>query len=295
MISKSKFTLRVKRIEVLFTPLFIVILPALYIAGYLSEYLIMLAAISLHEAGHIAASLLLGVCIRKIWVLPFGILARIDMRSGLSFMVQCCIYAAGPAANLLLAAVAAILGMGFVAEANLCLGVFNLLAVLPLDGGNILKVLLQKKLGIYTTVRVMCITGGVVAALVMLAGMVQFIGTWNNPSLLIIGGVIMYSLKKESGEAAMMNIKGLIYKKERFLKKGIYPIRDIAALGNVSLGQLFKSLDHDCYHIVHVLDREMNILFTITEERILEALMSNGPEMIIGDVDKYVAKHDEIS
>ena len=95
-----------------------------------------LAALS-HEIGHLLAMTVLGEQPQKIVFGSFGI--RIEKRPGtrLSYHKEILIYAAGPAVNLLAAGLFA--GHPAVCRVHLLLGIFNLLPVGVLDGGQILR------------------------------------------------------------------------------------------------------------------------------------------------------------
>ena len=114
------------------------------------------AALSVHEAAHLAAAKLCGVAIREIRILPFGGSARMENPYRLPLRQILPVAAAGPAANLLLALCLAALAHWRLLDAaqvhpwiqpNLVLCLFNLIPALPLDGGRMLFALLRRPLG----------------------------------------------------------------------------------------------------------------------------------------------------
>ena len=88
-----------------------------------------------------------------ITILPFGINASIKNKEKLKSYQECLIYIAGPLmyfVNLFL--IEYLLKIGFISyigyiranESNLLILIFNLLPILPLDGGNIIKCILSR-------------------------------------------------------------------------------------------------------------------------------------------------------
>ena len=100
-----------------------------------------------------------------------------------------------------------------------------------------------------------------------------------NASLIIIGLYIMMITMTGKVESALMNIRQIIYRKSRLLKKGIYPARDLVAMKNTRLSDTLKSLDFDRFHIIHVLDDSLNIIGVFTENQIMDALISGNDDM----------------
>ncbi len=116
------------------------------------ELLALLPAILLHELGHAAAILALGLRLRGFRAELGGF--RLDYAGETGPLGHALIAAAGPAAGLAYAALAARLwretGQDWLclsAGISLLLSVFNLLPAPPLDGGRILESLLCARLG----------------------------------------------------------------------------------------------------------------------------------------------------
>ena len=127
------------RIFISFWFLFLAALSCLYDKSFL--LLPLFAAIALHEGAHLLLLLLFHTRIRCFSLLAYG--ARLDCDlSALSPLRRAAVYLIAPAAGVL----AGLFCMLFFPASifgvfNLCLGVFNLLPLPPLDGGNALSVL----------------------------------------------------------------------------------------------------------------------------------------------------------
>ena len=95
-------------------------------------------AVISHEIFHIIAALIFKARLYDFRPTPIGIKARLK-QSPKSFKKQAAIFIAGPLGNILLAML--FIGRsGFLhnlSEANLAIGIFNMLPVYPLDGSQI--------------------------------------------------------------------------------------------------------------------------------------------------------------
>lgn len=107
-----------------------------------------LIAAGLHEAGHLAALRHYGVPVRAIRLTAFGAEIDAPRLARLSYGRELAVVLAGPAVNLLCGGLLALAGLWFSWEcaflfsgAHLALAAFNLLPVLPLDGGRALYLL----------------------------------------------------------------------------------------------------------------------------------------------------------
>ncbi len=259
---------------------------AAIISGTLPEYLLTLLFIFAHEAGHVTAAILTRATVYSIRLLPVGFNAGIDdgtcTRGRRIF-----IFASGPCVSFLLAVLAAVLMhfniMNSLVKlgiyANLYLGIFNLLPVLPLDGGKIAMELLSAEFGVLRTGKVLQLFSSLISTVIVLAGIAGFIDSRRNVSLIIIGLYILMCAKTNREETAFMNIRSLLFKKSRVIKKGIYPAREIVVLKHVKLTEVIKACDHiDRFHIVNVLDDDLKVIKVMTEQELVEAIVRNTPD-----------------
>lgn len=157
--------------------------------------IITLLCSALHEMGHICALLLFGSYPDEINFGIFGV--RIQQnRYILSDCRQALVILCGPLVNIILFAL--FLLADFICESrfflmisavNLVLGVFNLLPVLPLDGGRILLAVLDFLMSEKTAYKIMRIICIVVLLVLLFGGILLAAKTKPNISLL---ATVMY-------------------------------------------------------------------------------------------------------
>ena len=259
----------------------------------LTRYLSAFACIVFHEAGHIAAALIFGCRIRQVRILSVGMNAVIEDAEEVEQRIA--VYLAGPAVNALLLLLCIFLERLSVlspekaeifAITNILLLIVNLIPVLPLDGGRILKELLTGRLGLFNAALRMRIYSILLAALLALLGILQLLSDKRNFTLLLLAFYILVTSKKGNMEAALMNMKQILYRKMRILRKGVYPARDLVVLKSMKMGDVLKSLDFDRYHFLHVLDEDLKLIRLVSEQELMDAIVGNGAEMTLEEYIK---------
>ena len=269
----------------------VLIMPALMlIAGFFSEYTVIFFSMLLHEAGHIAAAGICGIKTDAVSVSVLGFSAKIPIsRCGKKELIF--IYSAGPALNLLIFLAAFILEHMLAGEreyltllsvSNLLMGLFNLLPVIPLDGGRLMYELLSGGIGSNAAGRAVRLLAWAVSSLMIGAGVYQLFITTYNASLIIIGLYIIITLRTARLESALMGIREIIYRRSRLVRRGIYPARDLVVMRDTLLRESIKNMDFDRFHIIYVLDDDLHIIGTYTENEIMDGLAQYNEEMTFG-------------
>jgi len=176
--------------------------PLLFMAALLvafdsgGELILLLAAAGIHELGHLAAIRLLGAEIRGIRLAVGGMV--IDYNgSRLSYFGDMVTALAGPAASILAAVFFSLVarsqpldGLFYFTGLNLLLGLFNLVPVLPLDGGRAVLSLLTAAKG-PAEAEMLCgaMTRLFGALLLVLGG--WLIVRYQNPSLMLVSLLLL--------------------------------------------------------------------------------------------------------
>ena len=116
-------------------------------------YFIFLISILLHEIAHMIVGVCLGLKIKKIMFNPLGMcLEFIGYRENKKTIKKIIINLSGPLFNFIFAIIISHLNIEYKLKidlfyTNLLLGIFNLLPIIPLDGGKVLKEILSIKFG----------------------------------------------------------------------------------------------------------------------------------------------------
>lgn len=259
---------------------------AAFLAGGLTEYIMTILFVFAHEAGHISAAIYSGAAVYSLRILPVGFNAEIDDRV-CSKWQRIFIYSTGPGISLLLAILFEILiNLGLKnslttlgLHSNCYLAIFNLLPILPLDGGKIIMELLSEKCGILRAGMRMRLFSATISIGLAVLGLVGFINDRGNISLIVISLYILMCIGKSKEESAFMNIKNLLFRKSRVIKKGIYPVREIVVLKHVKLAEVIKACDYiDRFHIINVLDENLRVIKVMTEQELIDAIVRNTPD-----------------
>ncbi len=103
----------------------------------------------IHEVTHALTGMILGLKLKKFWVMPFGFKITFEEKGteGKREIKKLLIAIAGPLSNLCIMVFAIIFNLHTnIIYSNLIISVFNLIPIYPLDGGRILKSILNIKI-----------------------------------------------------------------------------------------------------------------------------------------------------
>ncbi|KNY27081.1 peptidase M50 [Pseudobacteroides cellulosolvens ATCC 35603 = DSM 2933] len=280
------FSQQQSRLQNHFVILFLITITIMVICGYAKEYCMAYLSMLLHELGHTFTAAFFGNSVNFIKISPFGFKAEIEGKNIIT--ERLIIYLCGPLTNILLFLISVIIASTFpyhksiftlIAYLNICLAVFNLLPVMPLDGGRIIFELACARLGSYKAHKYICYVSYVLSVFFIIVGCVLVSYNMANFCLVLIGIFILGELKSFKREVAIMNMKDVIYRRSRLLKKGIYPARDLVVVKTMRMGDIIRNLDFDRFHIIHVLDEDLKLLKVFTEQDIMDGVVKHSGDM----------------
>ena len=158
-----------------------------------------LLACLLHELGHITAAIALSGHVERLSLTAVGAELSIRYDRPLTYGQDSLVALAGPAANLLSGALALALGWELAAALTLAVGLFNLLPILPLDGGRVIYGLLANRLDADWADRLMTALSGCLVGLLAGIGAVAA-AFYGNVTLLLTALWLMVGvLRRGSG------------------------------------------------------------------------------------------------
>jgi Zn-dependent protease/predicted transcriptional regulator len=183
--------------------------------------ILLFVCITLHELGHSLVAQRFGIPVREITLLPLGGVAQLTKNPERP-LHELLIAAAGPAVNIVLAAVLALIvglnsgvlldGQGLLPDdttstsfgamarwllaANISIVLFNLIPAFPLDGGRILRALLAMRLGMPRATRIASVIGQIIAIGLGIYGVVS-----GNFVLTLIAVFIFFGAGQENAVA----------------------------------------------------------------------------------------------
>ncbi|MGE5380326.1 MAG: site-2 protease family protein [Methylocystaceae bacterium] len=259
------------------------ILAVLYAAaGLIAPLTAVMVGLFLHEAAHAITAVIFGVKVTRVELLPFGGQAVIEDIMALSPEKEMIIALAGPAVSLLLA------GLSYVWRqtplvnvflwANLFLALFNLLPVLPLDGGRLVRAAISTIFGFKKATAYIASLGMVVGIILLLAGAAGCI--YRQPlavNPLVMGVVLLLAARREKQMIYYSFVRYLLGKQGILDKEGQLNARTMIARENVPLKRVIAHTSPHEYLVVLVSQEGGKVVGVVTEEKMVEQYINQGP------------------
>lgn len=277
-------------------PLFLFLMLASVATGFFAELLTLFVIVLVHELGHVVAAKSFGWTVIRIELLPFGGVAETD-ESGRSTALQEAIVAlAGPLQNGWMALFALLMGRlglwepgwcDYFMTANLMIGLFNLLPVLPLDGGKVMQALVSRWLPYYRALVVCSLVSLLLAAVLALSALLGFRASGVHLNLLVIALFLVYSNWHAYRHAGFRFVRFLMNREPvlaRLMDKGTLA-QPIVIYRHRKIAEIVRLFMRDKYHLVYVMNEGGRIQAVLPEQRLLYAYFQlNCPGSAVSDV-----------
>ena len=244
----------------------------------------------LHEFGHITAARRYGVQTPDVILLPIGGVARLE-RIPEEPAQELVVALAGPAVNVVIAALLYLALGGFVPEggleidnpgvgllerllaANIFLVVFNLIPAFPMDGGRVLRAFLAYRFGYARGTQIAATVGQALAFAFGLWGLVG-----GNPMLVFIALFVYLAATSEAHAAQMRDVsRGMIVDDAMVTRfEALTPASRVAD----AVECLLRTTQHE----FPVVDGGGRLLGLLTRDEMIKALRERGPEAPVTEV-----------
>ncbi|MBR4537444.1 MAG: M50 family metallopeptidase [Clostridia bacterium] len=272
------------------------LLPLLWLIaglGGVSRLLAALCALLLHESGHLMAARLCGASIAEVEITPLGGVITLEDPEALSGGRQFLLTSAGPLFSLIGCLLApALFSSGAApfsfcrsfAKTNLLLLLFNLLPVLPLDGGHMLRAILRRFFPESAVTRFLIFSGEALGILLCAVSLFFAFQGMLILSPAFCGLYLIYASAADGRRCTARYVTALIARRQKLENHAAVPVEAVAAGENTPVGTLLRRLSPGKYHIVLVLAPDgVTRRGMIEEKEICEAALSR-PGALLGDV-----------
>ncbi|MHB1653658.1 MAG: M50 family metallopeptidase [Desulfitobacteriaceae bacterium] len=275
-------------------PTFFLMLLLYGVLGLAAQAILVFSLVIGHELAHLLVARAYGFRVLGLEIFPLGGVAYCEGHFEGRKVEESLMALAGPAFNLLLLFIAQDLRWqgwwtGTWAEDfvryNFWLATFNLIPVLPLDGGRVLRALLSSGFGFVRVTRALAWAGkwlGIGLA-------VYVFSAWARNGLqesllffLLLAGFFWLAGNKEISAAHVTFLQQLTHKKEELVRKGLMRSRWVTVHEETPLVRIVEEFSPDSYALISLTSREFTLDKTLTETEVLEGMLREGIHHPVG-------------
>ena len=281
-------------VKIKISPLFFILLIIAAVNAELVLITVFFSLVLAHEMGHILMALHLNLNLYEIELLPLGGTIRIASGSEIEPNKEIKLAIAGPIVNIMLLAFAILLSsiipleMHQAAElfvrGNILLIFFNLLPILPLDGGRIYRALLVRNRGFINATKYILLVSLIMICFLLLLSIVGIIYQLASWSLLYLSVFLLYNFIMEYRTYRLHFMKHYLSGENQSRKK-VWQTNTLTADYNMAAKDVIKQFVPGKYNIVIVIDNRGRVAGRLTERQIIKAIHQSGPAVKIKNIE----------
>ena len=166
---------------------------------------------------------------------------------------------------------------------NLCLGAFNLLPALPLDGGRVLQAILSGWVGIRKAVKWTALLGKVLGLGMAASGVYFTITRLAGVNVLLVGIFLVWAAHREEKLLGYAFMRFLVRKKKELSESGFLPTRPLVGTAATAIKDILATASPASYLIVLLIDEDNRVAAIKSEVELINLLLEKGPHCRLSD------------
>ena len=180
-----------------------------------------------------------------------------------------------------------------VSFSNTLIAGFNLVPIVPLDGGRILKGVLEIFQVSHSASILTLNISKILPLFILFAGLILVLNK-REYILLVLGMYLSFiTWRGKKYEPSHRVMTQLLYKQKKIRDSRAYPVKNIVCMEDRTVLDLVKEFDMNKYHMVYILDHNLRVKGVLCESDILECVYSTAREHSVNTLLKEAKRLDK--
>lgn len=280
-------------VNIKLSPLFFMLLILAALSKQLLMIYILFALVLAHEIGHVIMAKKLNLHVYELELFPLGGRARISSGDEIDPEKEIKLALAGPIVNIMLLSIAMFINSlvsiswhqvaTIFIQGNIALIFFNLIPILPLDGGRIYRALLVRNHGFVKATRFILLVSFILIVIIFAIASMGIYYGFASYSLLVIAAFLFISFAMEYRLYRLHFMKHYLssfkQKEER-----VWRTNHLTANSNMQAKEILRNLIPGKYNIITIINSNGKVIGKITEVELMQAIYDHGPNIRIGEI-----------